>query len=303
MKSYDLPVLVVFIPEGRPQQRILLLGGRLAKLASDLVHVFASLDGGRRLIRKFGSRQNRPPAGRVTAAPAAGRPAGGHIAAAIGATAQDGPVATGRTTAEALIRRRAYAASGDGLLLGAHDFIEVFQGFVEDALCFGHTARRTAAACAAAGPSALLASIARGIAAGSAVAGFLATGLTGVTALTAALLAAVAALTARLGAILLSSTFLTLAVSSLTARLTRIATLTVTASVLTTGLTRIAALAVTGSVLTSRLTRIAALTVTGSVLTLGIALGIARLTRGAVTLTTRLRPLWTARGEWRPTAR
>ena len=187
--------------------------------------------------------------------------------------------------AEALIRRRAYAASGDGLLLGAHDFIEVFQGFVEGALCFRHTARRTTAACAAAGPNALLASIARGIAAESAVAGFLTTGLTGVTALTAALLAAVAALTTCLGAIL-SSTFLTLAVSSLTARLTRIATLTVTASVLATGLTRITAL-----------------TVTGSVLTLGIALGIARLTRGAVTLTTRLRPLRTARGEWRPTAR
>ena len=303
MKSYDLLVLVVFIPEGRPQQRILLLGGRLAKLASDLVRVFASLDGGRRFLRQFGSRENRPPAGRVAATSTTGRPAGGCVAAAIGATAQDGSVAAGRArTAEALIRRRAYAASGDGLLLGAHDFIEVFQGFVEGALCFRHTASRTTAASAAVGPNALLAAIARGIAAGSAVAGFLATGLTGVTALTVALLAAVVALTTGLAAIL-SSTFLTLAASALTARLTRIATLTVTRSVLTTGLARITALTVAGSVLTARLTRITALTISGSVLTLGIALSIARLTRSAVALTTRLRPLWTARGGWRPTAR
>ena len=270
MKSYDLLVLVVFIPEGRPQQRILLLGGRLAKLAGDLVRVFASLDGGRRFLRQLGSRENRPPAGRIAATSTTRRPAGGSVAAAIGATAQDGSVSTGRArTAKALIRCRAYATSGDGLLFGTHDFVEVFQGFVEDALRFGHTARCTGAAFAATGPVALLASVARGIAAGSAVAGFLATGLTGVTALAAALLAAVAALTTGL-ATFLSSTFLTLTAS----------------------------LTLAASVLTARLTRIAALTVTGSVLTLGISLSIARLTRSAVTLTARLRPLWTARGGW-----
>ena len=303
MKSYDLLVLVVFIPEGRPQQRILLLGGRLAKLAGNLVRVCASLDGGRRFFRQFGSRENRPPAGGVIATSAAGGPAGGRVAAAVGATAQDGSVATGRArTAEALIRRRAYAASGDGLLLGAHDFVEVFQGLVEYTLSFGYAARRTGTAGAAAGPVALLASGAIGIAALAAVAGFLTTGLTRISALAATVLAAVLALTTGLGAVL-SSTFLTLAACALTSRLTGIATLTVTGSVLATGLTRITALTITGSVLTSRLTRISALTVTGSILALGTALLTAlltaRLTRSAVTLTTRLGSLRTAGREGR----
>ena len=212
MKSYYLLVFIVFVPEGRPQQRILLLGGRLAKLAGNLVHVFASLDGGRRFFRQLGSRQNRPLAGGVIATSAAGGPAGEHVVAAIGATARYGSVSTGRACAtKALIRCRAYAASGDGLLFGAHDFVEVFQGFVEYALSFGNAAGRTGAAGAAAGPVALLASGAIGIATESAVAGFLTTGLTRIAALTAALFAA-------------RTTF----TGFLTSRLARVTTLTTT---------------------------------------------------------------------------
>ena len=271
MKSYDLLVLVVFIPEGRPQQRILLLGGRLAKLASDLVRVFASLDGGRRFLRQFGSRQDRPLAGRVIAASTAGRPAGGHVAAAIGATAQDGSVATGHApTPEALIGGRAYTASGDSLLLRAHDFVEVFQGLVEDTFSLGGAAHRAAAAGAIAGPGALLSSGSLAIAFEPA-----ATSLTGIAALAAVAFRAVAAiaLTARLDAVL-AGTFRSLAANTLD-------TLSLTAG----------------------LTRIAALTVSGSVLTLGIALLTARLAASAVTLTARLGALRTAGRGRKPTTR
>ena len=266
MKSYDLLVLVVFIPEGRPQQRILLLGGRLAKLSGNLVRVFASLDGGRRFLRQFGSRQNRPPVGGIIAASTAGGPAGGRVAAAIGATSRDRAVTAGRArTAKTLIRRRAYTASGDGFLLGAHDFVEVFQGFIEDALSLGYTARCTGAACTATGPVALLASGALGIAAESAVAGLLTTGLTGIAALATALFVSGPTFASR-------STF----AGFLTARLTGVTALTaaffaaVTAlhSVLSSAFLALAASTLTAGVLASGLTGIAALAVTVTILAL-----------------------------------
>ena len=292
MKSYDLLVLVVFIPEGRPQQRILLLGGRLAKLASDLVRVFASLDGGWRFLRQFGSRQNRPLAGGVIAASAAGGPAGEHVAAAIGATAQYGSVSTGRACAtKALIRCRAYAASGDGLLFGAHDFVEVFQGFVEDTLRIGYAACCTGTAFAAAGPGALLVSGARGIAPGPTLAGFLTTRLAGVATLTAAFFAAVTALHAVLSRAVLALATSALAARVLTTRLAGVATLTAAFFAAVTALHAVlssAVLALATSALATGLTGITALAVTVSILTLGIALLTARLTGSTVTLTTCL---------------
>ena len=288
MKSYDLLVLVVFIPEGRPQQRILLLGGRLAKLASDLVRVFASLDRGSRFLRQFGSRQDRAFAGRISAVTAAGRAAGGHITTAIGATAKDGPVSAGRAPAKALIGGRADAASGHGLLLGAHDFVEVFQGFVEYAFRLGCAARGTAAAGAASRPGTLLPSATLGVAAGSTVAGFSTAGLARIATLTAVTFLALAASA--------------LTVLALTAGLTGITALTVSGSFLT-GVFLTLAAALTVLALTASLTGITALAVTGTVLTLGITLLTARLTTDAVTLTTRLGALRTAGGEGRSTTR
>ena len=298
MKSYDLLVFVVFIPEGRPQQRILLLGGRLTKLPGNLVRVFASLDGGRRFFRQFGSRQNRPLAGGIVAASTAGGSAGGRVTAGIRATAEDGPVPARRAgTAEALIRCRAYTASGDGLLFGAHDFVEVFKGFVEDTFRLGYAARRTGAAGTAAGPVALLASGAPGIAAKSAIAGFRTAGLAGVAALAAALLAPGATFASFLAA----GTFASGATFSgfLATRLAGVATLTATVfaavttlhAVLASAFLALTARSAVAGLLTTGLTRVTALAVAAPILTLRIALLTARLTGRAVTLTAGLLPL------------